>query len=221
MNILIIGPIASGKGTQSQKLIEKFNLAHLEMGGLLRKISEEETDLGYRVKDFLDSGRLVTDEIVVEVVENYLQSIDRLDGILFDGFPRILSQARYFEHFLNQKGLKIDVVIYLTLPKEEILSRILSRRTCENCGKIYNTITLKPKVEGVCDTCGGKLITRSDETEEKTATRIKWFEDEVVPMIDYYRGKGKVEEVDGDRPIETIFEDIVERLKKRDLIDNA
>jgi adenylate kinase len=221
MNILLVGPIASGKGTQAEKLIEKFNLAHVEMGSLLRSITREETPLGRKVKGFLDSGKLVTDDIVAEVVNNYLQSVGRLDGILFDGFPRILSQAKYFEEFLSQKGLKIDVVLYLTLPKEEILSRILNRRTCEKCGRVYNLVTNPPKTEGVCDDCGGKLISRSDETPEKTAVRVKWFEDEVIPMIEYYRQKGLVEEIDGNRPIEVIFEDIVERLKKRRLIANG
>ncbi|MCL5090506.1 MAG: nucleoside monophosphate kinase [Patescibacteria group bacterium] len=219
MNILLVGPIASGKGTQAQKLIEKYNLAHLEMGGLLRSITKEESPLGYKVKDFLDNGKLVTDEIVVEIVENYLQSIGKLDGILFDGFPRILSQAKFFEDFLRRKDLKIDIVLSLTLPKEEILSRILNRRTCEKCGKIYNVVTKPPKVEGVCDDCGGKLVTRSDETPEKTATRIAWFEKEVIPMINYYKEKGMVEEVDGNRPVEVIFEDIVSRLQKRGLIN--
>lgn len=219
MNILLIGPIASGKGTQAEKLIKKFGLAHLEMGALFRSITKEDSDLGRRVKSFLDSGKLVTDDIVAEVVGNYLQGINRLDGILFDGFPRTLSQAKYFEEFLTKKGLKIDVVLYLTLSKEEIFSRILNRRTCEQCGKIFNVVTNPPKVEGVCDACRGKLITRSDETPEKTAVRIKWFEDEVVPMIDFYKERGMVEEIDGNRPIEVIFEDIVERLRKRRLVN--
>lgn len=218
MNILLVGPIASGKGTQAQNLIEKFNLAHLEMGGLLRSISKKETPLGYKVKEFINSGKLVTDDIVVEVVENYLQSIDRLDGILFDGFPRVLSQAKYFEEFLTKKGLMIDVVLYLTLPEEEILNRVLNRRTCEKCGKIFNIVTNPPRTEGLCDNCGGKLVSRSDETPEKTATRIEWFEKEVVPMIDFYKSKNMVEEIDGDQPIKKIFIDIIERLKKRGLV---
>ena len=217
MNILLVGPIASGKGTQAQKLIEKFDLAHLEMGGLFRSITKEETPLGNKIKDFIDNGKLVTDDIVVEVVENYLQRISKLDGILFDGFPRVLSQAKYFEEFLTKKGLKIDVVISLTLPKEEILNRIVNRRTYEKCGKIFNILTNPPKAEGVCDDCGGKLISRADETPEKSATRIEWFEKEVIPMIDFYKSKNMVEEIDGNRPIDTIFTDILERLKKRNL----
>ncbi len=221
MNILLVGPIASGKGTQAQKLIEKFSLAHVEMGGLLRLVAKEETTLGQKVKEFLDNGILVTDEIVVEVVNHYLQSIGRMDGILFDGFPRKLSQAQYFENFMEKQGLKIDVVVELTLPKEEIFNRILNRRTCEKCGKIFNVVTNPPKVEGICDGCGGKLFSRSDETAEKTEVRIKQFEEITMPMIKFYKEKGMVEEIDGNRPIEVIFEDIVERLKKRGLEKDA
>ncbi len=221
MNILLVGPIASGKGTQAQKLIEKFSLAHVEMGGLLRSVAKEETALGQKVREFLDNGILVTDEIVVEVVNHYLQSLGRLDGILFDGFPRKLSQAQYFENFMEKKGLKIDVVVELTLPKEEIFSRILNRRTCEKCGRIFNVVTNPPKTEGICDECGGKLFQRSDETKEKTAVRIGQFEEITLPMIEFYKEKGMVEEIDGNRPIETIFEDIIERLKKRGLVKDA
>lgn len=221
MNILIVGPPASGKGTQAEKLIEKFNLTHVEMGGLLRSISKEETPLGQKVKEYLEEGKLVTDDIVVEVVNNYLQSIGRLDGILFDGFPRIVSQAEYFEKFMQEKGIKLEAVVYLTLPPEEILKRLSSRRTCEKCGKVFNLVTKPPKTEGTCDFCSGKLIARSDETPEKSKVRIEWFEKEVLPMIEFYKQKGIVEEIDGDRPIEVIFADIVERLKKRGLIKDA
>lgn len=217
MNILLIGPIASGKGTQAEKLIDKFNLAHVEMGGLLRAVSKQETPLGEKVREFINNGKLVTDDIVVEIVNNYLQGIGKLDGILFDGFPRIVSQAEYFEKFLHEKGLKLDIVIYLTLPRAEILNRIVNRRTCEKCGKVFNLVTRPPKTEGVCDYCGGKLMSRSDETPEKTATRIDWFEKEVLPVVDFYGTKGIVEKVDGNRPIEAIFTDIVERLEKRGL----
>lgn len=218
MNILLIGPIASGKGTQAQKLIERFNLAYVEMGGLLRSVAKQQTTLSQKVKEFLDNRILVTDDIVVEVINTYLQSIGKLDGILFDGFPRKLSQAQYFESFMEKKGLKIDVVVELTLPKREILNRIQNRRTCERCGRIYNVVTNPPKIEGVCDSCGGKLIIRSDETPEKTHSGIKQFEEMTIPMIEYYKGKNMVEEVDGNRPIEVIFEDIVGRLKKRGLV---
>lgn len=218
MNILLVGPIASGKGTQAQKLLTKYNLAHVEMGGLLRLVAKEDSTLGNKVKEFLDNRILVTDDIIFEVINSYLKNIGKLDGILFDGFPRKLSQAKYFENFMEKSGLKIDVVVELTLPTNEILSRIMNRRTCEKCGRIYNKITNPPKVVDICDDCGGKLITRSDETPEKTLTGIKQFEEITMPMIEYYKTKNMVEEIDGNRPIEVIFEDITERLKKRGLV---
>jgi adenylate kinase len=118
-----------------------------------------------------------------------------------------------------RKGLRLDVVINLTLPREEIFKRLENRRTCEKCGKVFNLLTKPPKTEGICDFCGGKLVSRSDETSEKTAIRIEQFEEQTLPLIEYYRKKGMVEEIDGNRPIEVIFEDMVERLRKRGLIN--
>ena len=221
MNILLIGPQGSGKGTQAEKLIGSFDLAHVEMGGLLRKISKEENPLGEKVSDLKNNGKMVPDEIIIEIVNNYLSSIGRLDGILFDGFPRIISQAQYFEKYLESKNQKLDLVINLSLPREEVFKRLSSRRTCEQCGHIFNIVTNPPKTEGVCDSCGGELIIRKDETPEKINARLDAFENQTVPMIEFFRKKGLVEEVDGNRQIETIFADIVERLKKRSLVENV
>jgi adenylate kinase len=215
MNILIVGPQASGKGTQAAKLIEKFHLTHIEMGGLLRNIAKEQTDLGQKVAVLINSGQLVPDSLVVEILNKYFDNIGQFKGILFDGFPRTVSQAQYFEKFLAERGLKLDLVLYLTLPREKVLQRLLNRRTCSVCGRVYNLLTNPPKKEGICDVCGGKLVVREDDTPEKIASRLDWFEKEVIPMIEFYRERGMVEEIDGDRPIDTIFEDIVERLKKR------
>lgn len=219
MNILIVGPQASGKGTQAEKLIEKFRLAHVEMGGLLRNIAKEQTPLGYKVADLVNNGKLVPDEMVVEILGKYLNSIGRLEGILFDGFPRIISQAEYFEKFLAEKGQKLDLVVYLTLPREEVFKRLINRRTCSKCGKVFNLLTKPPKAAGVCDFCGGELVVRVDETPQKINSRLDWFEKEVVPMIEFYRQRDLIEEIDGNRPIEVVFEDIMKRLRKRGLID--
>ena len=221
MNILIIGPQGSGKGTQAEKLIEKFGLAHVEMGGLCRKVAAEDSELGHKVSETINSGKLVSDEIIIEMVNNYLAGIGRLDGILFDGFPRVVSQAQYFEKFLLAKDQKLDIVIYLSLPREEVFKRLSNRRTCEKCGKVFNVLTKLPKVEGVCDFCQGKLVVRNDETLEKINTRLDAFDQQTLPMVEYFKQKGIVEEVDGNRPIEVIFEDIVQRLGKRGLVKDA
>ncbi|RJR24974.1 nucleoside monophosphate kinase [Candidatus Microgenomates bacterium] len=221
MNLLIIGPQASGKGTQAENLIEKFGLAHVEMGGLLRRVSKEDSELGNKVREVINSGKLLSDELVVEILNQHLSSLGRLDNILFDGFPRVLSQAQYFEKFLEKKGKKLDAVIYLTLPREITFERLANRRTCGTCGKVFNLKTKPPKKEGVCDYCGGNLVVRSDETPEKIETRLNEFEAQTLPMVTYLKQKGLVEEIDGNRPIEIIFADISERLKKRGLVKNA
>ena len=218
MNLLIVGPQASGKGTQAEKLIENFGLTHVESGGLLRKISKDGTPFGNQVAGLINSGQLVPDEMMIKVIDDYLVGIEKLEGILFDGFPRVASQAEYFDHYLAQKGQKLDLVVYLTLPREEVFKRLANRRTCGQCGKVFNLLTKPPKMEGVCDFCQGTLIIREDETPEKINKRLDGFETKTVLMAEYYEQKGIVEKIDGDRPIEVIFEDIVGRLKKRGLL---
>jgi len=222
MNIIILGPQGSGKGTQAEKLVEKYQLAYVEMGEILRKIVKEDSPLGNKVNEVMNiQGKLVPDEIIFEVINNYLKNIGKLDGILFDGFPRLIPQAQYFDKFLTERGKKADLLIYLALPREESIKRLTSRIICEKCGAVFNLITQPPKKPSVCDICGGKLITRIDETPEKINARLEEFAKHTLPMIEYYRQKGIVEEIDGDRPIETIFEDIVGRLKKRGLVTDG
>ncbi|PIQ69777.1 adenylate kinase [Candidatus Shapirobacteria bacterium CG11_big_fil_rev_8_21_14_0_20_40_12] len=218
MNLLIVGPQASGKGTQAEKLVDKFNLAHIEMGGLLRNMAKEDSSFGKQVAELINSGQLVPDEMIIEVINKCLANIGKLDGILFDGFPRIVSQAEYFDNFLSQKGQKLDLVVYLTLPREEVFKRLINRRICSQCGKVFNILTNPPKVEGICDFCGGALVIREDDTPEKINKRLDGFENKTVPMIEYYKQKGIVEKLDGNRPIEVIFDDVVERMKKRGLL---
>jgi adenylate kinase len=218
MYILIIGPPGAGKGTQAERLAEKFNLAWVEMGSLLRRVKEEDTPLGNKVKGFVEKGILVPDKLINEVLDNYLRRIEKLDGTVFDGFPRVVSQAEYFDKFLAGKGKKIDLVVYLTLPKGETFKRLSSRRVCLRCGQVYNLLNQPPKNDSVCDSCGGKLIIRSDETPEAITKRLTEFERQTRPLIEFYQTKGILEKVDGDRSIEAITEDIFERLKKRGLV---
>lgn len=220
MNILLIGPQASGKGTQAEKLVEKFSLAYVEMGALLRKIAKEETPLGYKVNETINiEGKLVSDEIIFKVINDYLGKIGRFDGIVFDGFPRTLSQAEYFGGYLQKKGKKFDVVVFLTLPREVTFKRLIGRRICPKCDSTYNVLTKPPKKEGICDSCGSKLITRADETPEKIEARLNEFENQTKPLIDLYKKIGILEEVNGNSPIEVIFGEILARLKKRGLVE--
>lgn len=216
---MIVGPQASGKGTQAEKLVEKYHLAYVQMGDILRKLMAGESVLAVQVKDFVNKGILVPDEIIIKVINEYLGRVGELEGVLFDGFPRTLSQAQYFEEFLKEKGKQIDLIVYITLPREVTLERLSNRRTCEKCAATYNLVTKPPKNKGFCDNCGGRLIIRGDETPQAINTRLDYFEKNTKPMIDFYRQKEMVEEIDGNRPIEIIFEDIVEKLKKRGLVN--
>jgi len=218
MNLVLLGPQASGKGTQAEKLAEKFNLAYVEMGGILRKIAHQNSSLGSKINELINiKGVLVPDKLIFQVMNDYLGRIEILKGIIFDGFPRVISQARYLEKFLTKKGQKIDLAIYLTLPRKETFKRLAGRRICEKCGKVYNLLTAPPKREGICDLCGGKLIVRPDETPEKIKRRLEEFEKQTKPLIKFYKEKGILEEVDGNQPIEVVFEDILSRLAKRGL----
>lgn len=219
MNLLLLGPQGSGKGSQAEKLIEKFGLAYIEMGGLLRKIAKEDSSLGNKVKDFIEKGFLVPDEVTIEVLNNYLRGIGELEGMVLDGFPRVLSQAKYFERFLNEKGKKIDLVIYLTLSREDTLRRLTNRRICPQCGRIFNLLTNPPQKEGICDSCQGKLILRSDETPEAINKRLDEFEKQTKPLIDFFRQRNILEEIDGSPSIDAVFAKILQKLKNRGLIE--
>lgn len=218
MNIVLIGPQGSGKGTQAEKLVSKYNLAYINMGGILRSLKDQQSPLSQKVSEYMEKGLLVPDEVIVEVLKEYLAGIGRLDGIVFDGFPRVLSQAHYFEEFLKSQGQKIDLVIYFTLSKDEILKRLTNRRTCSQCGRVYNLLTNPPQKEGICDVCQGELIIRTDDTPEAIENRLQEFNQKTLPVVEFYRQKGLVEEVDAARPIDVIFEDIENRLRKRNLI---
>lgn len=221
MILVLIGPQASGKGTQSEKLAEKLNLNHIEMGGILRKVARENTPLGRKINELINKkGVLVPDKLIFQIIDNYLNKFEILPGIIFDGFPRVISQAKYLEKFLKSKGKTIDIVIYLRLPKKQTFKRLISRRICEKCGRVFNLITNPPKKEGVCDFCFGKLVKREDETPEKIKTRLKEFETQTKPLIDFYKKRKILEEVDGDQPIDLVFNDIVSILKKRGLVGN-
>lgn len=221
MNILIIGPQGSGKGTQAAKLVNKFGLAYISMGDIFRSLKGKDTPLAQRATEYVEKGILVPDDIVIELINEYLRSIGRLDGIIFDGFPRVLSQAQYFEKFLSERGKKIDIALFITLTKEETLSRLANRRTCEKCKQVFNIVTNPPQKENICDVCGGELIVRSDETSQAIETRLNEFWTKTKPMADYYKSRGILEEIDGNRPIEVIFKDIVERLEKKGLVKDA
>jgi len=203
MIILIIGPPASGKGTQIEKIAEKFKLRHIPSpGDLFRKIGDEE------VKKYLSTGRLVPDELVAKLV---FKEIDDAENFILDSYPRNLNQAKTLDNFLAKRNKKLDYVIYLKTGEEEIIKRITNRRVCVKCGKIYNLATNPPKEDEKCE-CGGELIQREDDKEEVVRARLDVFRKYTEPLLEYYKDKLIV--IDGEQPVDKVFEDICEKLKK-------
>ena len=212
MNLIIFGPPGSGKGTYATRLQEPLGMKAIAMGDIFRESIKQGTMLGKKVEKYLNSGQLVPDEIVIEVLKERISQKDCKKGFILDGFPRTIDQAKTLD-----KIVKIDAIINLQVPEWIIIARLSSRRICKNCGTIYNVLFLKPKQEGICDECGGELYQREDDTEEVIKDRIKVYEEQTQPILKYY--KDKVSFVNFqcktlDTPPEKAIVDILEGLRK-------
>ena len=200
MIIVIIGPPASGKGTQAEKISKKFGMKHISTGDIFRRVDDKE------ISEYLVSGKLLPDELVFKYVK---EEIDDVQSFILDGFPRNLNQAKMLDEFLKQKGKEIDHVIYLKVPDDVVIKRIVSRRICEKCGKNYNLLSNPPPKDNRCE-CGGKIIQREDDKKEVAETRLKIFKKITQPVLDYYIDKLIV--VDGTKDVESVFKDICKML---------
>ena len=205
-NIIFIAPPAAGKGTQSTMLKENYGYNHLSTGDMLREVVSSGTEFGLQVKNIIDRGELVSDDIIINLINDKLAKIDGKPFIL-DGFPRTLNQAKSLDNMLD----KDYEVIYLDLSEEEAIERILGRLAC-SCGKSYNlnVDNLKPKVEGICDGCGKELVKRNDDNVDSFKVRYKTFLDNTKPLMEYYEGKNKLHKINVNRNVEDIFKDIVD-----------
>ena len=210
MNILLIGIQGCGKGTQAKILEENFGWKHITTGNLLRESIENQTELGLAAKKFMDEGELVPDKYVFQIVEDALTNAK--DGTILDGFPRNMEQLKYLE-----KNFTIDKVVLLELSDEKALERVSSRRNCVDCKKDYNLLYNKPKVEGICDVCGGKIVQRDDDHEEAIKKRIEKFYEDTAEVISYFSEQGKLIRVNADAPINKIQDNIVKALEVSDL----
>lgn len=216
MNIILLAPPAAGKGTQAEILIEKYNLNHISTGDLLRNASREENDFGKNLKQIMESGNLVSDDIVLEVLNRYLENTDSTN-LLLDGFPRNLYQAEKLDEILEERNNQIDYVFLLNVSKDILIDRITGRRLCKSCGKVYNVNIdpLKPKNESICDECGGELFTRRDDNIDTFNVRYSEYQNQTSPLIDYYKQKGILYEVDSSVSRENTYTQIEEILGKR------
>ena len=205
---VIMGVQGSGKGTQAKLLRDDFDLVHISVGDIFRWNIQAHTKLGARVSRIIHAGNLVDDEIVEQIVRTRLSEHDWNYGFILDGFPRNIVQAEFF-----LESYDIDAVIHLTIPDAVVVERVLARRVCSQCGLDYNLIFHRPAVEGVCDVCGGKLVTRLDDTEEALRVRLGDYHSKTKPVLELFRGKELVIEVDGTRDRDAVQREIRGRLK--------
>lgn len=214
MNIIIMGPAGSGKGSQAKLLVKKLNYQYFECGDVLREKSREKSPLGRKIDRIIhQKGELVPDEIMAKIVDNWLEKIDIRRGIIFDGFPRNLSQYRLLKKILAVRNLKIDRVISLKVSKEVSIQRLSKRRICPKCDLEYNLVTKPPKEDELCDQCRVKLIQRQDDTPRVIETRLAIYRKTTSRLVEFIHREGILEEIDGERPVEPIFAEILARLK--------
>ena len=213
MHVILFGPPGAGKGTQAAILAEKTGLAHITTGELFREAIRKETELGKQAKPYYDRGDLVPDALTIGMLLERLAEEDCMRGCLLDGFPRTLEQAKALDQALIGQGQVIDTVLCIQVPEDELLGRLAGRWTCRQCGDVYHRQSRWPKVEGRCDRCGGELYQRDDDQPEAVRRRLEVYSRQTAPLIDYYRGQGKLVEVDGYRSVDEVSGELQAALK--------
>lgn len=212
LNIVLLGPPGAGKGTQAERIIEKYGIPQISTGDIFRANIKNGTELGKKAKEYMDRGDLVPDELVVDLVKDRLNQDDCKDGFMLDGFPRTVFQAQELDKIMNEKGLKINCVLNIDVAPEKLVKRIAGRRVCKQCGATYNVVSKPTKVEGICDKCGGEVYQRADDNEETVQNRIKVYFNQTAPLIDYYKESKVLSNINGDQPMEDVFSEIVKVL---------
>lgn len=209
MNFIFLGPPGAGKGTLATQVAANYKIPHISTGDMFRAAIKAGTPLGLKAKAIIDAGGLVSDEITIGLVKERLAEDDCKNGYILDGFPRTIPQAEALEQFA-----KIDAAVNFDIADEEVVERLGSRRVCKNCGQNYNVKFLKPKVEGVCDKCGGELYTRDDDKEEAIKNRLVVYRESTAPLIDFYRNKGNLTDIDARPATEKILCKFQEKFAK-------
>lgn len=213
--LILFGAQASGKGTQARMLQERFGIPQVATGDLFRTHKSQGTELGQLAQSYMSRGELVPDSVTVAMVEDRLSQPDAANGAILDGFPRNLAQAEALDAMLAKRGAGITAAVYIDLGRDVLMKRITGRRTCRNCQAVYNVESKPPQVEGVCDQCGGELLQRADDMDvEAVARRLQLYFEQTTPVIDYYRGKGLLKQVNGDQSIDAVAAAIVAALEE-------
>lgn len=211
--LIFLGPPGAGKGTQARVVAEQLGIPHISTGDILREAVREKTGLGLAAKAKMDKGELVPDDMISPIVEERLRKPDCGEGAILDGFPRTVAQAQFFEETLGRTGFGEPLVLYIALDTESVVKRLTGRRTCPLCGEIYNIYLNPPREDGVCDKDGGRLTQRSDDNEEAIRIRLKAYEADTLPLVDYFRQRKTLRQVDGNGKPEAITERLLSVVK--------
>ena len=211
MNLILLGPPGAGKGTQAKRLEQKHGLVQLATGDMLRRAVASGSPLGEKVKAIMEAGRLGPDEIIIEMIADRVADPDAAEGFILDGFPRTVPQAEALDAMLAEHGRKLDHVILMEVDEAALVDRIAGRFTCQTCGASYHDRYKRPRVEGVCDVCGGTdLVHRADDRPEAVATRLAAYRNQTAPILPYYRARGILRSVDGMAEIDAVTREIEE-----------
>ncbi|MDO4798533.1 MAG: adenylate kinase [Coriobacteriales bacterium] len=202
MNIVLLGAPGAGKGTQGQKLVEEYGIAHISTGDLLRAAVKAQSELGKKAKEYMDAGQLVPDQLVIDLVKERLAQPDAQKGFMLDGFPRNIAQAETLDGELKGMGVELDAALLVDVPFDVIVERLSSRRTCRACG--YTA----PAGTDTCPRCGGEMYQRDDDKPETIAKRLDTYQNQTQPLIDYYKGHGILKAVDGNRAVDEVYVDV-------------
>lgn len=208
MNLVLMGLPGAGKGTQAEKIVQKYGIPHISTGDMFRAAIKDKTDLGLKAKSFMDKGELVPDEVTIGIVRERLSKDDCEKGFLLDGFPRTVAQADALENILSDLDKKIDYVINIDVDQSILMERLTGRRICKDCGATYHLVFNPPAKDGVCDRCGGELYQRADDNEATVQNRLDVNIKQTKPLLDFYETKGYLRNIDGQQDINKVFSDL-------------
>ncbi|WP_350343830.1 adenylate kinase [Proteinivorax tanatarense] len=208
MRLILLGPPGAGKGTQATQIAQEYDIPHISTGDMFRQAVKEQTEMGVKAQSYMDAGKLVPDEIVIGIVAERLNKSDCVQGFLLDGFPRTKAQAKALDEILAQLNSPLNRAINIEVPHEDLIARLTGRRVCKDCGSTYHVVFNNTDQEGRCDSCGGELFQRDDDKEHTAKERLAVYNKQTLPLINYYKEKGKLDNIDGTGSIEKVFKQI-------------
>ncbi|OGL44128.1 MAG: adenylate kinase [Candidatus Schekmanbacteria bacterium RBG_13_48_7] len=214
MRLILLGPPGAGKGTQAKMLQEKYSIPQISTGDILRQAVKNQTKLGKESESYMNQGKLVPDSLIMELINERIQKPDCQKGMIMDGFPRTIEQAKELDKLLNKKEIKLNHVLEIVLPEDEVVLRLSGRRTCKNCGNMFHIKFKPPKKDGLCDSCGGELYQRKDDQEETIINRLKVYTDQTAPLTKYFKKQNLLRSISGFGSLDEVFNKIIKTIEK-------